>query len=588
MNQPVQRDDLTIGERAHDPSPAEARALRGAAMPVLDRIRADRHASHGHIARLLGYFESHLFRVGVTLKRLRYACGIRDNSALMSFHRDLGRTPYLYLQDARLTTGVRLLAATSLPAHRISALVGYRSLHVFGRAMTRWCGCGPRRLRQLIDDQLALPKPPHRRHTARRRAYFQLRDRLRQTTPTLAILVADDSPLRPLARRALLDFGAPDTAPDGVLPLPGAPPMRLERTTLERVRAQVIYDSLARRSWDERVALVRAVPFHTPVLFDRLLTASQREGRRSRHGGVELAQLALHSLEAVTGSAHHALAARGWAWLGNARRLVEDYPGAARALTAAVCALDATSRDNALERADLLHIRAALERDRRAFDRALELLRNALGLYRSLGEGHALARALITRATIRRMQRQESLALGDLTRARALLRTVDDPYLKVSLHHELALCLCYTDQLLDAREALLMAVDHASALPELGDLTLRIRWLEGVIAARNDQLDDAIALLRTVYRGFGQLGRPVPAALVALDLAGLYLRAGQPQYASHLLRAALATFDGIEVPGRARQALDLLRAALRTHRHISFRQLQATLGTLVTDVMDPR
>ncbi len=98
---------------------------------------------------------------------------------------------------------------------------------------------------------------------------------------------------------------------------------------------------------DSRSALRRAVPAGTgvslcsTVLFDLLRKVSRLEGRKKRQRGIELAKLALVSLERsdrVFGDRIHDLRAHGWAWLGNAYRLALDFSEAAAAFEHAVLA----------------------------------------------------------------------------------------------------------------------------------------------------------------------------------------------------------------------------------------------------------
>ena len=117
--------------------------LEAAAAPTFERIRRDRKRVHVQVKPLLAHLEEHLFDPDLDAKRLKQACGVRDNSVALIFHHALGLPPYGYIEDCRFSVAFRLLTDTELKVWRIAQLLGYSTLQVFSRAFERWSGLRP-------------------------------------------------------------------------------------------------------------------------------------------------------------------------------------------------------------------------------------------------------------------------------------------------------------------------------------------------------------------------------------------------------------------------------------------------------------
>ncbi len=95
-----------------------------------------------------------------------------------------------------------------------------------------------------------------------------------------------------------------------------------------------VWPRLSGLPYESQRLVVQQYVFTSPELFDLLREKSRQEGRRDRQRGIELAELALLSLDvsaAALGERIHELRALGRAWLGNAKRLALDFPGAEEA-----------------------------------------------------------------------------------------------------------------------------------------------------------------------------------------------------------------------------------------------------------------
>ena len=127
--------------------------LRIAAIEPLERIQLDRAEAPERLKPLLAYIEEHLFDPSLNVNHLKRACNVRDNSLPIHFHSAVGRAPRRYIEDRRLETACRLLAATDLKIWQISELVGFSSLPVFSRAFTRSTGQRPTAFRKQARER---------------------------------------------------------------------------------------------------------------------------------------------------------------------------------------------------------------------------------------------------------------------------------------------------------------------------------------------------------------------------------------------------------------------------------------------------
>lgn len=132
---------------------ADRDALRSAATATLERIRKDEDRVGSKLKPLVGYIADHLFSPDLTVGQLKQACGIRDNSVALHFHREVGQPPHVYISRARIEVAVALMRQSNLPVWRVSELLGYSSIQVFSRAFFRLTGRRPLSVRK--EDRAA-------------------------------------------------------------------------------------------------------------------------------------------------------------------------------------------------------------------------------------------------------------------------------------------------------------------------------------------------------------------------------------------------------------------------------------------------
>lgn len=143
------------------PSDAALTCRNTAARIAFTRIERDAAAAPPALRPFLGFVRRHLFDQGLTVARVRRACGLRDNSISLRFRRALGLAPAAYIAECRLLTAVILLADFELGVSVIAAVLGYSSTQVMSTAFLRWCGERPSAFRQRA--RAATPRPGERR-----------------------------------------------------------------------------------------------------------------------------------------------------------------------------------------------------------------------------------------------------------------------------------------------------------------------------------------------------------------------------------------------------------------------------------------
>jgi hypothetical protein len=108
--------------------------------------------------------------------------------------------------------------------------------------------------------------------------------------------------------------------------------------------------------------------------------------------------------------------------------------------------------------------------------------------------------------------------------------------------------------------------EAAALLPAIRELTdrldqatdrLRLRWLEGKIAAGQGRSEKAIAALEEVQAGFVAAANAYDAALVALELAALLAEQGETARVKTLARQTAEIFRAQAVAREALMAIQL-------------------------------
>ncbi|MFL6291299.1 MAG: helix-turn-helix domain-containing protein [Thermoanaerobaculia bacterium] len=250
--------------------------------------------------------------------------------------------------------------------------------------------------------------------------------------------------------------------------------------------------------------------------------ASVRAAADNAERALELADLAFPIAERVPREESAAARAYGLGYLGNARRVANDFDKADEAL----------ARARELWRAGspwfpewrLLSLEASLRRAQHRFPEALARLEEAGAS--SAGDPLAAGQILLKRSNVLEQMDDLEGALAALEEAAPLLEGTDEPRLLA------VLCFNRTDVLVrlercEEAARLLPEVRRLAAEQANGLDQTRVAWLTAKVKAGTGNQEEAMADLERVRDAFADDELPYDAALADLDLAVLRLGAGR-------------------------------------------------------------
>jgi len=327
------------------------------------------------------------------------------------------------------------------------------------------------------------------------------------------------------------------------------------RAEREREQAATLWESLRQRKPAERRRLVEEKPeLRSWALCELVCRASIEAARDDATRALELAELALRIAELAPAAEAWRSRLQGYAWahVGNARRVRSDLPGAEEAFRRASKLWQAGTAEGAdfLPEARLLDLEASLRRDQGRFAEALGLLDRALAVDR----GELAKRLLLKKATVLEAQGDFREGVAVLLRAAPLVE--GEPRLLFALRFNLAVNLWFLSRY-DEVGGLLPELRKLAA--EVGnELDLvRLRWLEGRIAAGFGRRDQALGALSRVREEFASRGIAYDVALVSLELARLHLEEGRTAEVRSLARQMMWIFSAQGVPEGVLAALKI-------------------------------
>lgn len=254
--------------------------------------------------------------------------------------------------------------------------------------------------------------------------------------------------------------------------------------------------------------------------------------------------------------------ARAWAYLANALRIRSDLPAADHAMDCAFQALERGTGD-AIDRAWLLELRVSLRRDQRRLEEAGIDAHRSARLWRSVRDRRAAINVILVQSSI-------LFEAGEASGAIAILRKC----LRESNEGEVGTRLYFgVVQNLAFRLAQADRPDEASRyVPELRELAaglgeplsrIRVDWLEALVDAGLGRTPRAVIRFKHLLDRFVAYQMPYDAALVGLDLATVYLEAGDTAAARGLSGKLVPIFESLQIGREATEALLLFVEALR-------------------------
>jgi tetratricopeptide (TPR) repeat protein len=310
--------------------------------------------------------------------------------------------------------------------------------------------------------------------------------------------------------------------------------------------AEDLFRELTRLPVDrQRLMVCKDARFHSWSLCELLLERSWESGFDDPMQALELAEIAVSvayelGTETVPEALLFDLKARAWAYLGNARRISSDLRGAEKAFELAESLIDKGTGDP-VEHGRILELQASLGMNLQKLGDAESLLLRAGALYRRAGAGHRRGRTLISRGLLAGRSDRTDEAVELLRRGLEDIDSEREPRLRlVGIHN---LCF-YLNELGEQDEALRLLGDarrlHRSFSNRL-DL-IRLRWLEGRVALAAGRIEDAEKAFSEVRDQFVEHEIGYDAALVSLDLAGVYARQGRASEMRQLAEQMIPIF----------------------------------------------
>ncbi len=539
----------------HVPEPDEA-LLERAKEAALRRVETDAERVADELKPVLLHVAESLreagtgalFPAATSAASVKAACRMKAG-LLRRFRAALGHGLAEYLKRCRMEAAKDLLRYRDLKVWRIAFFTGYAGLQTFWRAFKTATGKSPEAFRRASEPRQRRLVPETEMTSDR----FWWRAILGDLTPE------EHEGLLERLRERLEALEPPTEA----LPPPWA---RIELSGFADPAQAVeeLWGSVSELPAAEQLAWARGVAVDSPAFFELLGRKIEEVGRHDPAGALQLADLALahldrnaEDLQPETGS----LQARGLAWRANALRLNHNFDAAAQAFTTAWEMWETAARPPCVE-AEICDFEAALLREQRRNEEALERLNRAA----SLAQAHGLPRVLVT-ALLQRVVLvaysggKPRSAIGDLRLALHRLEGQDEPYLRLAAYSNLVAAYALAGQ---HREALEVLPRARALCDELGERTTYfiLKWTEGLARRDLGESDAAQRLLEQARDGFIERDARDNAAVVALDLALLHLAEGHPGEAARLGSEAIPIFESLGIVPEKLGAAKLLREAI--------------------------
>ncbi|MFL6264345.1 MAG: hypothetical protein ACJ76Y_32050 [Thermoanaerobaculia bacterium] len=358
-----------------------------------------------------------------------------------------------------------------------------------------------------------------------------------------------------------------------------------------RTSALDLWNELKPYRFEDRLHLIRTHRrFIKREVCELLCQESARLTTSEPERAIEAAELAVVVAELMKGAGDcrepYQLRAYAWAHDGNARRVRGDLRNAEESFTIACDWWEAGTAGAgdlfAYEPAILEH-KASLRIAQRRFPEAFETLDRMFTLYMEgqraeLRDNHLAGRALIKKAIVLIEMGCSEQAIGVLQEAEGLVDARRDARLHLCLRHNLLFCFANVEQY-DA--ALAMLPEVTALCREIGnpiDL-MRLRWVEGRIAADLGHIEEAMALFEGLRQEFAELSLAYDAALVTLDLTALYARQGAVAKVKALSLEMSRIFQAQDVPREALAALLFFQKA--AERELASAKLAREIGAFL-------
>ena len=340
---------------------------------------------------------------------------------------------------------------------------------------------------------------------------------------------------------------------------------RSRHLTQERRIASGLWREIEPHPPERRHALIREISrFRSWGLFELLVDLSRRDVPDDPVRAEALLRLALEVADHLNPDEYgpgstEAAKARAWTWLGNAWRVRGDFRQAERAFQTAEVFLSQSWLDP-LDEALLLELKAPLRRVQGRFDEALDLLAEAIAIYREVNEPHLQGRALMINGLVLRYQGNLQGAADCFRTSLFLIDGTREPRLMGAGQYNLIGCLEASGRGAEAAALIPEARKMFEAAGTRNDL-IRLRWTEGRVAILLEQPAEAEAAFLEIRESFLADERAFDAAQVSLDLAALYLRQRRDEETKLLAAELIPIFQSSDVYREALAAVLVFQQA---------------------------
>lgn len=303
------------------------------------------------------------------------------------------------------------------------------------------------------------------------------------------------------------------------------------------------------------------------VLFRKLVEESFEERFGDLERSLVLARVAVEVSETVTSSTYLSprdgadLLAEAHCYLGNAKRINSDLPGAEESLKRAEVLLQLGTGDRAL-RAQHLSFLASLRGNQGRCPEMAKLLDREIALRRILGDERKLGTALVERGWVA-CWIEPIVKACDLIEAGIAL--VDDDHVILSVLHHLAETLAREGSGEDAMRALVAAAIPLSSVDSERHY-IHHRGIRGIAYRALGRLKEAESELRAVRSALRDSDASFYTAIVNLDLACVCAARGKMEEVRRLAGEAYDIFRAEGLEERALSAVILLREAIEAER----------------------
>jgi len=308
-----------------------------------------------------------------------------------------------------------------------------------------------------------------------------------------------------------------------------------------------------RPGWGERCAALRGAAVVTRLCAESTMTAANCGA--DAIGWADLACLAAHLSKGSDAARRRLL---GYAQLhrANAVRVAGQIPTADRLSGEALELWEHGDPNLPLPEDRIFSLLASLRRGQRRLPEALVLLDRALEL---APPGRTAGLLVVKGKTLEEMGDYAGAVQG-LQRALPLLDLDPDPRTAWAAHFNLCENLFHLGRAEEARLLLPQVYEVAHRMGNGLDL-LRLRWLEGRIAAFCGRWAEAAEIFREVRAGFLARKIPFDTALVSLELAMVLLEQGKTAEVKEVARPLPPLFDALGVEREALASLAVFCAA---------------------------